>query len=78
MTRIVIVGEMFYSDLSVGGGPVYPAAPLLAGLARPPARPPSHPTTIPPIPDQGLPGGQPYPDQGLPGVPPRLPGSARR
>jgi hypothetical protein len=27
MTRVVFIGEMFYSDLSVGGGPVVPGAP---------------------------------------------------
>jgi hypothetical protein len=69
MTRIVIVGEMFYSDLSVGGGP-------MPGGGGQPSHPihypgsPSHPIYNPAYPDQGLPGGQPYPDQGLPGVPP--------
>lgn len=81
MTRIVIVGEMFYSDLSVGGGPM-------------PGRPPGIWGGPPLYPDQGLPPGSPgspahpwvppgsagspshpiynpaYPDQGLPGVPP--------
>ena len=71
MTRIVIVGEMFYSDLSVGGGPM-PGGPYPdQGLpGRPPGRP-SHPIYNPAYPDQGLPGRPPgYPDQGLPGVPP--------
>jgi hypothetical protein len=27
MTRIVIVGEIYAADLSVGGGPIYPGAP---------------------------------------------------
>lgn len=37
MTRIVIVGEMFYSDLSVGGGPMPPSAggPVDPGYGRP-------------------------------------------
>ena len=77
MTRVVIVGEIYNADLSIGGGPVYP----------PPGRPthpiaPGSPPGIwggPPLyPDQGLPGAppgywggsSPHPDQGLPGVPP--------
>jgi hypothetical protein len=82
MTRIVIVGEIYNADLSIGGGPVYP-----------PGSPPGYWGGVaPPYPDQGLPGSQPhpshpiapggrppgywggvappYPDQGLPGAPP--------
>ena len=66
MTRVVIVGEIYNADLSVGGGPVYPGAPGS----------PSHPWVPPPPypahPIQGVPPGYwggvapPYPDQGLP------------
>jgi hypothetical protein len=78
MTRVVIVGEIYNADLSIGGGPM-------------PGRPPGIWGGPPLYPDQGLPGWQPhpshpiapggrppgiwggpptYPDQGLPGVPP--------
>jgi hypothetical protein len=70
MTRVVIVGEIYNADLSVGGGPIYPSAPGS----------PSHPWVPPPAypshPIQGVPPGYwggvapPYPDQGLPGQPP--------
>jgi hypothetical protein len=43
MTKIIIVGEAYYSDLSVGGGPIYPPD-------QPPGIWPS-----PGHPDQGLP-----------------------
>jgi hypothetical protein len=70
MTRVVIVGEIYNADLSVGGGPIYPGGP--------PARPdqglppyPAHPIA----PGGGQPpgywgGSNPHPDQGLPGAPP--------
>jgi hypothetical protein len=83
MTRVVIVGEIYNADLSVGGGPIPPS----------PGQPPGYWGGVaPPYPDQGLPGGQPhpshpiapggrppgywggvappYPDQGLPGSQP--------
>ena len=82
MTRIVIVGEMFYSDLSVGGGPMpgyggQPSHPIY----NPPPGSPSHPIYNPAYPDQGLPGTPPgfwggmtpHPDQGLPGQSPASP-----
>ena len=54
MTRVVIVGEIFHADLSVGGGPIYPGA--------------GHPDQGLPgggyYPDQGLPGRPEYPSQG--------------
>ena len=68
MTRVVIVGEIYNADLSIGGGPIYP----------PPGSPgsPTHPWVPPPPypshPIQGVPPGYwggvapPYPDQGLP------------
>jgi len=80
MTRVVIVGEIYNADLSIGGGPIVP-----------PGQPPGIWGGPPLYPDQGLPGWQPrpshpiapggrppgiwggpplYPDQGLPGVPP--------
>jgi hypothetical protein len=84
MTRIVIVGEMFYSDLQVGGGPVYPGAPGAPSHPWvPPGGAPSHPIYNPPYPDQGLPPGSPgspshpwvppqpgYPSHPIQGVPP--------
>ena len=79
MTRIVIVGELYNADLSIGGGPVYPPSqppgiwPSPGHPAHPIApggRPPGIWGGPPLYPDQGLPGSQPYPDQGLPGVPP--------
>jgi hypothetical protein len=72
MTRVVIVGEIYNADLSIGGGPIYPppgSPPGYWGGVAPPH--PSHPIA---------PGGQPpgywggvappHPDQGLPGAPP--------
>lgn len=38
MTRVVIVGEIYNADLSIGGGPVYPGgpgAPVDPGYGRP-------------------------------------------
>jgi hypothetical protein len=80
MTKIVIVGEMFYSDLGIGGGPVYPpsspgypAHPIApGGPAGPPSwgisiDRPSHPIA-PGGPPLGIWGGAPptYPDIGGP------------
>ena len=45
MTKVVIVGEIYHADLSIGGGPVYPGYPIWGG-------PPLYP-------DQGLPPGYP-------------------
>ena len=63
MTRIVIVGEIYNTDLSIGGGPIYPGAPGS----------PSHPWVPPSGSPPGYWGGvaPPYPDQGLPGSQPR-------
>jgi hypothetical protein len=68
MTKVVFVGEMYYSDLSVGGGPIMPG-PQPPGIWPSPGHPahPIAPGGRPP----GIWGGPPlYPDQGLPGVPP--------
>jgi hypothetical protein len=65
--NITLVGELFYSDKGVGGGPM-------------PGQPPGFWGGVsPPMPDHGLPGNQPgiwptppggsYPDQGLPRPP---------
>ena len=38
MTRVVIVGEIYNADLSIGGGPIYPGgpgAPVDPGYGRP-------------------------------------------
>jgi hypothetical protein len=62
MTRIVIVGEMFYSDLSIGGGPIIPGPGQPSHPWVPPGQAPgypSHPIYNPPYPDQGLPPGSP-------------------
>jgi hypothetical protein len=61
MTKVIFVGEMYYSDLSIGGGPIIP--PAAPGY-------PSHPwVPPPPYPDQGLPPVSPgYPSH--PWVPP--------
>jgi hypothetical protein len=49
MTRVVILGEIYHADLSIGGGPIYPGA-----------RPPGYWGGVaPPYPDQGLPGVPP-------------------
>ena len=68
MTRVVIVGEIYNADLSVGGGPIYPPSQP-PGIWPSPGHPahPIAPGGRPP----GIWGGPPlYPDQGLPGVPP--------
>jgi hypothetical protein len=78
MTKIIIVGEAYYSDLRPdqglppgappgiwGGPPLYPDQGLPGGQPRP-----SHPIAPGGRPP-GIWGGPPaYPDQGLPGVPP--------
>ena len=68
MTRIVIVGEIYNADLSVGGGPVYPprpGGPVDPGWGQtPPVDPgygrpdwaPGHPGNRPP---GSYPGGHP-------------------
>jgi putative membrane protein len=69
MTRIVIVGEIYNADLSIGGGPIYPPV-------QPPGIWPSPGHPAHPIAPGGQPPGYwggvapPYPDQGLPGAPP--------
>jgi hypothetical protein len=73
MTRIVIVGEMFYSDLQIGGGPIMPGPGQPSHPWAPPQPGyPAHP--IQPVPP-GYWGGvaPPYPDQGLPGAQPGVP-----
>jgi hypothetical protein len=45
MTRVVIVGEIYHADLSIGGGPIVP-----------PGQPPGIWGGPPLYPDQGLPG----------------------
>ena len=50
MTRIVIVGEIYNADLSIGGGPVYPGrpgGPVDPGYGRPDWGP-GHPGNRPP------------------------------
>jgi hypothetical protein len=81
MTRVVILGEIYNADLSIGGGPIY----LPPGSPSHPWVPPSPPGywggVAPPLPTHPIaPGGPPpgywggvappRPDQGLPGVPP--------
>jgi hypothetical protein len=61
MTRVVFVGEMFYSDLQVGGGPM-PGGPGGA--------PPGYWGGSNPHPGQDLPGAQPGIDNSLPGQQP--------
>jgi hypothetical protein len=60
MTKVTIVGEMYYSELSVGGGPIYP----------PPGSPPGI-WPSPGHPDQGLPpsGVGVWPSPGRPSHP---------
>jgi hypothetical protein len=72
MTRIVIVGEIYNADLSIGGGPIYPGAP--GSPSHPWVPPPAYPAhPIQPVPP-GYWGGvaPPHLDQGLP---PGSPGS---
>ena len=66
MTRIVIVGEMYYSELSIGGGPMPGGQPGRPdqGLPGGSGGQPSHPIYHPGHPDHGLPA---FPSQGLPG-----------
>jgi hypothetical protein len=60
MTRIVIVGEMYNADLSIGGGPIPPSPGQPTHPWVPP--PPGYWGGVaPPHPDQGLPGSQPHP-----------------
>jgi hypothetical protein len=79
MTRVVIVGEIYNADLSIGGGPM-PGGPFPSHPIAPGGPPPGYWGGVaPPRPDQGLPqpppgywGGvaPPRPDQGLPQPPP--------
>jgi hypothetical protein len=86
MTKVCIVGDMYYTDLSIGGGPIYPPSgggqppgiwggpPSYVDIGGPGAQPgPSHPW-VPPRPGQppGIWGGRPpnYPDIGGPGPQP--------
>jgi hypothetical protein len=82
MTKVVIVGEIYNADLSIGGGPIYPGAPVAPSHPWVPPSPPGYWGGVaPPVPTHPIaPGGQPpgywggvappRPDQGLPGVPP--------
>ena len=78
MTRVVIVGEIYNADLSIGGGPIYPGGSPSHPWVPPSPGSPSHPIYNPaypahPIynPPPGIWGGPPlYPDQGLPGSQP--------
>lgn len=62
MTKIVIVGEMFYSDLGIGGGPVYPPEkpPGIWG--------PTDPRPTPPIVAPKPPQVWPNPPGGMPPI----------
>ena len=74
MTKVVIVGDIFYSELGVGGGPIIPPGPP-PGVWPGPA--PGHPW----VPPQGGPPPGVWPGPGpshpivIPGVPPGQPGS---
>jgi hypothetical protein len=81
MTRVVIVGEIYNADLSIGGGPIYPPPGSPSHPWVPPSPPGYWGGVAPPTPTHPIaPGGQPpgywggaappYPDQGLPGQPP--------
>jgi hypothetical protein len=81
MTRVVIVGEIYNADLSIGGGPIYPPPGSPSHPWVPPSPPGYWGGVAPPTPTHPIaPGGQPpgywggvappYPDQGLPGAPP--------
>jgi hypothetical protein len=62
MTRVVIVGEIYNTDLSIGGGPIPPSPGSPSHPWVPPGAPPGYWGGIaPPYPDQGLPGSQPHP-----------------
>jgi hypothetical protein len=60
MTKVVFVGEMYYSDLSIGGGPIMPG-PGVPTHPIAPGTPPGIWGGPPLYPDQGLPGSQPHP-----------------
>jgi hypothetical protein len=68
MTRVVIVGELYNADLTVGGGPILPGAPP-PGIWPSPGHP-AHPIAPGGRPPGIWGGAPPYPDQGLPGQPP--------
>ena len=82
MTRVVIVGEIYNADLSIGGGPIYPGGGQPSHPWVPPSPgSPSHPIYNPAYPAHPIynpPPGSPshpiynpaYPDQGLPGSQP--------
>jgi hypothetical protein len=57
MTKVVIVGEIYNADLSIGGGPIYPGAGYPSHPWVPPSPPGFWGGVAPPYPDQGLPPG---------------------
>ena len=80
---VVIVGEIFYSDLGIGGGPIYPSPqPPQPGYPSHPWVPPGGSPSHPWVPPGGYPS-HPWvpppgaPDQGLPGQPPGFWGGVR-
>jgi hypothetical protein len=71
MTRVVIVGEIFNADLTIGGGPM-PGGPFPSHPIAPGGQPPGYWGGVaPPYPDQGLPGAPPgvWPSPGHPAHP---------
>jgi hypothetical protein len=66
MPRVIFVGELYYADLQIGGGPVYPRPPQ-PGEPGFPAHPiyqpgePTHPIVLPPTQPPGIWGGAPLP-----------------
>ena len=76
MTRVIIVGEIYNADLSVGGGPVYPGGPVDPGYGRPGWSPvdPGWGNRPPVDPGYGRPGWSPV-DPGWGGGPPLHPGN---
>lgn len=86
MTRVVIVGEIYNADLSIGGGPIIPPTQPPLGIWGPTDPRPTHPIApggpplgiwgggnVPyPTPPIYYPGAPVYPDQGLP-RPPGIP-----
>jgi hypothetical protein len=77
MTKIVIVGEMYYSDLSIGGGPM-PGGPggIISHPIAPGGERPTHPIAPggPPLGIWGGGGVGNYPDAGFPAPQPPYPG----
>ena len=78
MTRVVIVGEIYNADLSIGGGPIYPPPGIWPSPGHPahpiaPGTPPGIWGGPPAYPDIGGPGWQPRPSHPIaPGSPPGI------